>query len=176
MRRLTQLSIPAFIASTVGTAHLVEACLPPLHNQPTVGEDLKVAIDSWQQISQSAVLPKSRHQNDWDRPVYKAEFGAISSSLSDTEQCLSLSSNSKTQWRLAAHHADLEVRSRSVKQRASHKRLSTLRFVHIWQPYVHVWRPHRSSWPTLFRMQTKQWETCPAPCYQSTDTTRTITM
>ena len=85
VRRLTQLSIPAFIASTVGTAHLVEACLPPLYNQPTDGEDLKVAIDSWQQISQSAVLPESRHQNDCDRPVYEAEFVAISSSLSDTE-------------------------------------------------------------------------------------------
>ena len=94
IRSARDLSVPAFLASIASTSDLVQAILGT--SVPITDRDHAKAMSLWDIASDSAQVPESKFQRDWDRPIVdKSAHRVLSLAASDPDSARILASSRK---------------------------------------------------------------------------------
>ena len=100
MRRATDLSLPAFISSSIGVAKTVSDVFPAFSTDC----DLHHALSVWESKCTTSSTPSHEHaaiQKVWDLPIVKSQYAAIMDSVTDAKtkaRLLSVSSKGSSAW------------------------------------------------------------------------------
>ena len=86
IRRFEQLSLPAFIASAVGTERLVKVCLSSASEHLTEDRHLAEASGMWLQLTNKETPPQSFKQKEWDGPVCDVVVQSLLNCADDSEK------------------------------------------------------------------------------------------